>query len=244
MSAGPRVVQRCLMAGRSVVKGLALVLLLVHFALTLVYVLPDNPVKAELLPLLNITIDVYAQQNWNLFAPNPISSDFVMLARCLDDAPPAAQMKESLADGKEWTDLSLPIWRAFQADRFSAYDRLIRPLTGTMRTYLNGGATLNRWRSACADKNDEDACKVYETGLQEAREAGGATLRRLGSGFCGAVSPASTAVALRARVQQAVPWSRRLEPGVTGKSEDVPLGVFAIERGVAGSGIYDVHGTR
>src|SRR5690349_5379464 len=54
-----------------------------HFSLTLVYVLPFNPVKDTLQPLLDETIGTYFPQNWNLFAPDPISSDFSLVIRPL-----------------------------------------------------------------------------------------------------------------------------------------------------------------
>jgi hypothetical protein len=228
----------CRVAVLIAVKALAVWMFVVHFLLTAIDVFPDNPVKAGMLPVLSVTIESYARQNWNLFAPDPISTDFVLLAKCLRGPADAGLADAGAADDSGWEDLSLPIWKAFQRNRVSAYDRLARPLTNTLRTYLSGGATLIRWQKACIERKDPEACVVYERGVTEARDASSIMLRRLGSGFCRSTAPAATAVALRARVQTAVPWSKRFEPSFQAPVQDVPVGVYPVDPAMVGSGIY------
>lgn len=229
---------------RVVVKATATVVLVFHLLLTTVYVLPDNPVKAQLLPLLNATVDVYARQTWNLFAPNPISTDFILLARCLDSSLDPAAVAALLAtdESSGWANLSQPLWQGFQAQRFAAYDRLARPFTATVRTYVNGGTGLNRWRSACLDKGDKPACEVYERGVARAREASEPKLQRLGSAVCNGIAPGSVAVALRARVESAVPWSRRYDRGFRPQTNDVSLGLHPIQPSVRGLDLFYTEG--
>jgi hypothetical protein len=136
--------------------------------------------------------------------------------------------------------LSFPVWRAFQQNRFSAYDRLARPLTGTVRTYINGGVNLHRWHNACVEKQDQDACAVYDAGVAAARAHSAHTLRRIGSGFCNDVNPSAMAVALRARVVRPVPWSKRFDKDYAPESSDVLLGIYAVDARVKGAGLYRV----
>lgn len=229
---------------RVAVKSAATLALACHLFLTAVYVLPDNPVKARLLPLLNATIDVYARQTWNLFAPNPISTDFIVLARCLTASVDSSEVEALLATDESggWADLSQPLWQGFQSQRFAAYDRLARPFTATVRTYINGGTGLNRWRSACLDKGDKEACEIYDNGVTRAREATTPKLRRLGSAFCNEVAPGSRAVALRARVESPVPWSRRFDRTFAPETNDVSLGIHPTEPLVRGLGVFYAEG--
>lgn len=220
------------------VKAVALWMFVVHFVLTAIDVLPDTPIKARMQPLLSVTIESYARQNWNLFAPNPISMDFVLLAKCLRGPIDAQAAEGPSIDDNGWSDLSLPVWQAFQQHRVSAYDRLARPLTGTLRTYLTGGATLTRWHDACIEKKDQEACVVYERGIAQAREASSIMLRRLGSGFCRSTAPGSSAVAMRGRMQRAIPWSKRRDDSFHAAVQDISVGVYAIDPTMVGSGIY------
>lgn len=220
------------------IKAVTLWMFAVHFLLTAIDVLPDTPIKARLQPLLTVTIEAYAHQNWNLFAPNPISMDFVLLAKCLHSPIDAQTVAGSGVGESGWADLSLPIWQAFQQHRVSAYDRLARPLTNTLRTYLTGGATLNRWHDACVEKKDPEACVVYERGITQAREASSIMLRRLGSGFCRATAPGSTAVAMRGRMKSAVPWSKRFDSSFHATVQDISVGTYLIDPAMVGSGIY------
>lgn len=54
-------------------RALPVLVLMVHFAFTLAYAMPVNPVKLEYQKVLNRTIGTYFQQNWRLFAPDPLT---------------------------------------------------------------------------------------------------------------------------------------------------------------------------
>ena len=226
----------------AIAKRATLALLVLHFALTIVYVLPPNPIKVPMLGLLERTIGTYARQNWSLFAPNPIASNQAILARCLT-AVEAQLEKDGNQDGRttsEWADVSTPFWIAFQNNRFSAYDRLIRPYTYALRTYLFGGHVLSAWQSACRTKQDAEACDVYEKALVAVRSGMEPSLRKLGSAFCVEYRPdaAIVAVALRARLTPAWRWSERFNDQGSRPAHDVRLGVFTIDRAVSGPGIF------
>src|SRR5262249_47656112 len=82
---------------------------------------------------------------------------------------------DARADGGElptdgWYDLSTPYWRNHQRNRFSAYDRLIRPQTGAMRQYMTGGLPLAPYAASC-QKGWTEACDFYQQGLPPSRAA-------------------------------------------------------------------------
>jgi hypothetical protein len=226
----------------SACKLTTLALLILHFVLTLLYVLPPNPIKVPLVNLLHLTVGVYARQNWSLFAPNPIATNQAMLARCLTIAEmhdESTAMRQGLATAG-WADVSTPFWKAFQGNRFSAYDRVIRPYTHSLRTYLSGGHGLSEWERACRDKRDTDACTVYDKALAAVRTDVEGSLRKLGSVFCVEHRPdaAVVAVALRARLTPAWRWSERHNAAADRPAHDVSLGIFTIDRSVVGPGIF------
>jgi hypothetical protein len=136
--------------------------------------------------------------------------------------------------------VSTPFWKAFQDRRFSAYDRVIRPYTHALRTYLSGGHALAEWDTACRIKNDTDACEVYDKALTTVRDDMESSLRKLGSAFCGEYRPEAgvVAVALRARLTPAWRWSQRHNDQDDRPAHDVSLGVFTLDRSVAGPGIF------
>jgi hypothetical protein len=118
------------------VRMIILAWLIVHFTLTILYVSPWNPLRNTVYPFLNATIGTYFSQNWNLFAPIPISADFSLLVRPLtSDEFKIAQAHGLPSNG--WYDLSAPMWTAFQHNRFSAYARMGRPEDQAIAHYLN-----------------------------------------------------------------------------------------------------------
>jgi hypothetical protein len=208
-------------------RAFFLIWLLVHFALTIIYVMPVTPLKIELQPILSATIGRYFNQNWSLFAPNPVSTNEKLFVKCLT--------KEEVEDGPvagvtaaNWHDLSTPFWQAFQRNRFSAYERLGRPGSNAMRTYLTGGVGLTPWFEACR-KGDTDSCLFYQAQLKSAREQSVRLLRLIGSSFCKAIAARALeirGVAFQIEVSQVRRWSRR------NLQEDAPdylrIGAFPI----------------
>ena len=211
--------------------------LTVHFVLTLLYVMPVNPIKLALHPLLTATIGTYFPQNWNLFAPNPVSSDLTILVLPLTTAM-ATEAAEGSLPSNGWYDLSTPLWEHFQHNRLSAYDRLARPQASAIRMFLSGGAHLAPWAEACR-KGDDEACEFFEEQFTAARARATKFLVGIASAFCNDVFPdrADLAfVALRMRERASVPWSQRH----TGERVErlLDLGVYPIGRGVVAPGLY------
>src|SRR5436189_132749 len=95
--------------------------LVVHFSLTVGYLMPANPMTSAWQPFLDATVGVFFEQDWGMFAPNPASSDFALLAHPLTAVEVVALPATGLPPGG-WYDLSTPLWAGFQQNRFSAYE--------------------------------------------------------------------------------------------------------------------------
>lgn len=236
-----RLLTRCgHLLGRAT-RVITLVGLVLHFALTLLYVFPLNPVKMELGFLANLTIGTYFPQNWSLFAPTPVQSTQVLLVRCLSaEEVPADSTHPLPTEG--WEDVSSAHFKQAQRHRLSSYERLVRPLQNSLRTYLNGGPDLYSFHEAC-EKGDTEACKARDIAIKPRRELAARMFRRVGSVFCREAFPLRrlSAVALRFRERGAVPWSARAEGKP--KEQDFELGLFKLDETVSLPGIYEAQGT-
>lgn len=219
----------------------ALAWLVCHFTLTMGYVMPLNPIKMEYNPLFEQTIGTYFPQNWSLFAPDPVSGDHALLARCLD----MEESRSALAGNfptDNWQDISTPAWEYFQRNRFSAYDRLIRPQTNAMREFLGGAGSLKVFSDSCR-KGTEESCRIYEARLALFRLAGGVILQKVGSAYCQEALPGkATGVALRMRETPAAPWSERYTPQP--KINDYDVGVYPVVRDIPTTGLYQQGGAK
>jgi hypothetical protein len=211
--------------------------LVLHFAATLLYVFPMNPVKMELGPLANATIGTYFPQNWSLFAPTPVQSTQALLVRCLaDDEVPKSSIDKLPQGG--WEDVSSAHFSQAHRHRLSAYERLVRPMQNSIRQYVSGGPDLAPFHEAC-EKGDKDACKVRDEVIKPRRVQASQRLRRIGSAYCreAFLRRRFAGIALRLREWSAVPWSARAsgEPKVT----DYELGIYALDEAVALPGLYE-----
>jgi len=218
------------------VRGAALLWFVAHFTLTAVYVMPLTPAKMSLQPVLNATIGSFFSQNWSLFAPNPAADNDILLVRCLGAEEEAAIAARGLPS-EGWDDISTPLWRRLQQNRFTAYDRMARPQAGLIRRYLQGPDDLEAWKVSCRN-GSEEACKYVDERVKKLREEITKSLGKIGSAYCREAFPSQTfaKVALRARVISAVPWSKRYtdKPGIS----EVDLGVVPLDHEVALTGIY------
>lgn len=221
----------------TLVKGIALLWLPVHFAVTVLLVLPLNPIKAQYEVFLQREFGRFFSQNWSLFAPNPINVNNDLLARCMTES-------EFLAfDGKThptqgWSSLTAPVLERHQENRFSAYDRLSRPQTNFVRAFVSGSDGQYDALRLCQG-GDEGACRLYERMAAEQRRIYGPMLARIASAYCKETQPSSAphAVALRLRQAFAPPWSKRNEADAAAPVV-MDLGVYPYSSDIVQPNIY------
>jgi hypothetical protein len=213
-----------------------LVLFFAHFALTVCYVMPINPIRIKLNRVLGNTIGRFFRQNWSLFAPSPVQSNQRMLVRPLTAQEAAAATLP--ADG--WYDVTTPVIARHQQNRFSAYDRLNRTQATALRDYFGGGIMLHPWMEACAH-GDKKACQHYQDGLNAQRRFDSDLLRRTASAFCKDIQMPCAKVAVRIRESPAAPWSARHDNRPM-PSQDFDVAVFDFDPEVVPAGIYATRG--
>lgn len=117
----------------NILRVVTVLWLVVHFALTFLYVSPSTPIEQILEPFLNATIGRFFNQNWDLFAPDPTNTDYALLVRPLsNDELKVAKVKRVPNDG--WYDVSSPVWGQL-GQPFAAYVKFSNIITNATLSY-------------------------------------------------------------------------------------------------------------
>ncbi|MDR7417632.1 MAG: DUF5819 family protein [Armatimonadota bacterium] len=204
------------MVRRIVAWGTLVLMLLgatVYVVNAFLYLTPPNPLKAAWLPLIVGLAHPLFAQNWHLFAPDPIRTNYVLLARC-----------RTRAGITPWVDVTQSMLGRHHRARTSPMSRLLRVHLNAMRLAI--GVSHDEWRQyACKRDIRSAACRgKTETGSRR-REIGTYLLQRTASTVCDQRVGLGTAEAVQTRilVHTPPPWSRRSEPPSAGVTRFVPM---------------------
>lgn len=104
--------------------------LAVHFAATALYLMPLNPVKVAVAPLVDRYMLPWFAQRWELFAPDPRARSQFLLVACRV-ADPSGAVRET-----PWIDTTSRLYAQHDAHRLSAADRIARAELGVLRLAL------------------------------------------------------------------------------------------------------------
>ena len=104
---------RTFMAWTSVV--VMAVAFLVYVGSAVLYLAPPNPLSLQSLPAIRAILHPFFSQNWHLFAPNPIRSNFVLTVRCRVNGQTSP-----------WHDPFTPLQAQHHRHRFSPMGKVTR----------------------------------------------------------------------------------------------------------------------
>ena|SRR5438270_13123619 len=211
---------------KNLVRIVTAAYLVAHFSLSLLFSGPLNPLKVRYLRLAYATIGTYFPQNWSLFGPDPVASNQTLLVRCLNTSE--ARLDELPTVG--WYDVSSPLVRRHQQNRFSAYDRLNRAQSSALRSLLGGDIGGRPLLQACRG-GSSDACRAYSAYFERQKSHARSILARIGSSVCSQISFGTDQVAVRLREHAPVPWSKRTQ-GFRPRVRDYDIGRFALVRNI------------
>lgn len=196
MATGPRIV-RSLVFWVSVMG--AAVGATLYVAITMLYLAPPNPIKARHLQKVNAVMYPFFQQNWHLFAPNPIRSNFVLTARC--------RVGDRVSD---WQDISTPLLARHHSNRNSPMGRLLRTPGAAVHQIL--GRSSDEWLPLiCRRDPSSAACRGEDEVSSRVRENAQFIINRVASASCDRWVGIGHASAVQARilVHEPPPWSQR-----------------------------------
>jgi hypothetical protein len=195
------------------VFGIMTLLAGAYVVTTFVYLTPPNPVKARWLPLINSLMHPLFAQNWHLFAPDPIRTNFVLSVRC-----------RTRAGVSPWRDITQPMLERHHRERTSPMSRLLRVQQNAIRMFL--GVSQDEWRQLLCRRNPRSpACREESPQIARQREIGLYLLRRSASEVCDRIAGHGRTQAVQLRILMHTPpmWSRRDRPAVEGSTRFVAL---------------------
>jgi hypothetical protein len=192
----------------NVLRVVTAFLLVAFFVFTFIYVLPTNPIQRTLKPFLDATIGTYFDQDWELFAPDPVDSDYAVLVRPLTNE----ELKIAKTRGvpnNGWYDVSSPLWTKLQNNRFSAYGTFSNAITNAASSY------------------------DYDPQQEPLR-----VMVRFASAFCKDIGRSdANYIALMIRERQSSPWPEGKVPKPRAV-KTVFVGVYQIDRSVENIHLY------
>jgi hypothetical protein len=193
---------------RSAVAAGLIVVLLVHFAMTILYLTPMNPVRLRLSSAVTWFMEPWFRQRWDLFAPEPVVASRYVWFACRYTDGSGRTIVES-----PWYDMTRPLVERKQRYKITPADRLHRAvqaatsLTFGMRRPLHD--RLRKHPDAFQEMLERiDAADRRRSAL------GQHVLARLASAHCDAALGAGRTREVRCRVVTVSlpPFSRRREP--------------------------------
>ncbi len=193
--------------------GLLALLSTVYLVNTFLYLAPPNPLKVRWLPFVMMLEDPLFTQNWHLFAPNPIRSNFVLTVRC------RAQKAVT-----SWRDATSPLLARHHRARTSPMARLLRVQQNAIRMVL--GWSGDEWKPlVCRRDRSRPYCRGDDPSTKQRQEMGRLVLRAVGGATCDQVlgRGRTKAMQLRILMHTPPPWSQRDLPAVDGSTQYIVL---------------------
>jgi hypothetical protein len=192
---------------------LILMLAAVYLANTFLYLTPPNPVKAQWMHVVSGLAHPLFAQNWHLFAPNPIRSNYVLSVRC--------RTRQQVS---RWFDVTQPMLALHHRKRISPMGRLLRVHQNAMRLFL--GFSSDEWRQVICRRDPRSAaCRPDGPAQDRQRRIGALLLSRTAAGACEALTRPgyAQAVQMRLLIHTPPPWSRRHLPASQGTTRFIDL---------------------
>lgn len=169
-------------------------LAILYAANTFLYLTPPNPVKLHLYPLIHAIEYPYFSQNWHLFAPNPVRTNFTFAVRC------------RLKDGATtvWHDPVAPLLATHHRRRLSPMGKVLRVSQNAIFALL--GRNTDEWRVLfCKRRRHSPACRGDDPLSISQRDLGKFVLNRLGLLTCHQLMGPHQIAAVQVRIFHHIP---------------------------------------
>jgi hypothetical protein len=204
------------------------IVLSVHFGMTLMYLAPFNPILLRIAPVVEGYMTPWFAQDWRLFAPDPINETRMLLVACR-----VRQTNGSTVE-TAWADVSTPLWEAQARQRFSSSALLIRPQMQAVQLYFDPGKVLpalERHRTV-EDSEVNQLTDAIRAEWGARRILATRVLTRLSAAYCDRWYGVGQTVATRAglAVLRFPRFSQRQLPDADGKWRFYPFAWMPYER--------------
>jgi hypothetical protein len=179
---------------------------IVHFSIIVLHAGPINPISAKLQPFINVYVKPFFYQNWHLFAPDPITTNFRLYVQVRYTEMGMTKPVES-----PWIDVMTPLLEKNEKTIFSPHNRMIRLGLGYVHALQLGGFDELTYKVLNKATKKEQLNTHIEESLQQQAEFQADNLYRYVSAFAKAAYPDKKILEIRIMTgrQEAVPYSKR-----------------------------------
>ena len=136
------------------------VLLVWHFAITILYLLPLNPVRLAYGEVVDAYIVPYFRQRWALFAPDPPLDNKILTLRCRIE-------QGGVIEETSWHDLDTFVLQARRRNLLSSLERFGRVNRAVLASSLGAQDTVSSLVNEQIDRRFKDAPPRDEEGVDE-----------------------------------------------------------------------------
>lgn len=191
-----------------------LAVLVGHFTMTLLYLMPVNPIKLRVERVVGGYIEPFFAQNWSLFAPDPLVDTRDLLVSCRVAAPEARETP--------WMNVTAPVRKLKQESILSPAERIDRVQMAGMYLAFQPEDIESRHIHEAQEDVSEEVQTALEAVLAKRRadrDTGVRLMNRIASAACDQRfgSGATSAVRVQVIITKPPPFSRRFAPVSTGK---------------------------
>jgi hypothetical protein len=210
-----------------VLPALLIAALVIHYAFTLAFLTPLNPVKLRALPLINAYMVPLFEQRWELFAPDPLVDTRYLLVSC------RLKREGGGVDERPYSNMTAAYRELKHRYRLTPADRLERAQFAPIHMMMGEQDALAKRLLAHPDNDSPEFAKareVIEENRNERGRAGVRLLDRVASAECDRLYGRGRATEVRVRmaIVKSPPFSQRQRPTEQGEAKyiDFPWGKY------------------
>lgn len=118
----------------NIITILLTILTPIHFFIIVLHAGPINPISAKFQPQINAYVTPFFFQNWHLFAPDPVTTNFNLYLKVKYKEAEHTEIIQS-----DWLDVVGPILKKNDETLLSPYNRMVRLGLGYVHALELGG---------------------------------------------------------------------------------------------------------
>lgn len=107
---------------KSMIRLTLFLVVAIHFCIVSIYLMPDNPIKHQYNNNIQKYINPFFTQTWNLFSPNPVSSNITILLQF-------KTVNSTKTDTTKWIDIVEPLIITRSQSFWSPAQRILKNMS-------------------------------------------------------------------------------------------------------------------
>ncbi|MGW8956281.1 DUF5819 family protein [Paenibacillus sp. NPDC055715] len=195
--------------------------IMIHFFFIFLHAGPLNPISVSLKSVTDNYVGRFFQQNWHLFAPQPMTQNLKLYVRVK-----YKEQDNSKTVISNWYDVTEPMIRTNQATTFSPYNRMLRIGSGYIHQLYIGGKDDLTYKLMEKISEKEKVSKEINASLDKDSKHVEQIIYRYASAFAKRkfAKFELTKVQFMTSTSDAIPYSKRGDPKFKVKETNVVYG--------------------